>query len=53
MYCTDTKHISELIKSKKLTKKEAKQLAGLHVKYEMKKFKFRADTHNFCFMNLH
>ncbi|MDA3839200.1 MAG: hypothetical protein PF574_09505 [Candidatus Delongbacteria bacterium] len=50
MYCNGTKHISELINSKKLTKKEAKQLAGLHVKYEMKKFKFRINVHNFSFM---
>ncbi|MCK4980555.1 MAG: hypothetical protein KAS62_09170 [Candidatus Delongbacteria bacterium] len=49
MYCHGTKHISELINSKKLTKKEAKQIAGLHVKYEMK-FRFKSHVHNFSFI---
>ncbi|MBN2789668.1 MAG: hypothetical protein JXR69_05725 [Candidatus Delongbacteria bacterium] len=50
MYCNDSKHISEMIKIKKLSKKEAKQLAGIHVKYEMNKFKFRPYSYNFSFM---
>ena len=50
MYCNNSKHISELISNKKLTKEETKQLAGIHVKHEMRKLKFKNHIHSFSFM---